>query len=116
MLQADVAQFGTRPNDRNRPVGRGALSCIRFTYLATRTESCKGMTSNIAQRIRDHKLGYTRTTSRFSEIKLVYQEKYETFAEARKRELYFKSSAGRRFLKNKSADVAQLAERLHGKE
>ena len=34
-------------------------------------------------------------------LKLVYSENYDSFAEARKRELYFKTAAGRRFLKTK---------------
>jgi hypothetical protein len=33
------------------------------------------------------------------DLVIVYTENYETFAEARKRELYFKSAAGRRFIK-----------------
>jgi hypothetical protein len=32
---------------------------------------------------------------------LVYKEDYESFDEARSRELYFKTAAGRRFLKTK---------------
>jgi len=33
------------------------------------------------------------------ELEIVYTEEYNTFDEARQRELYFKSGAGRRFLK-----------------
>jgi len=36
-----------------------------------------------------------------SNIEVVYIEKYDTFSEARKREVYLKTSAGRRFLKKK---------------
>ncbi len=35
------------------------------------------------------------------ELAVVYVEKFDTFVEARKREVYFKSAAGRRFLKKK---------------
>ncbi len=31
-------------------------------------------------------------------IEVVYTERYDTFDEARKREIYFKTAAGRRFL------------------
>ena len=34
-------------------------------------------------------------------LEIVYIEKYDTFLKARKRELYLKSAAGRRFIKNK---------------
>ncbi len=34
-------------------------------------------------------------------LKVVYKEEFQDFVSARKREVYFKSAAGRRFLKNK---------------
>jgi len=59
----------------------------------------KGVSNNLQRRIKEHKKGGTRTTSRMSGISLVYTEKFDTFEQARKRELYLKSAAGRRFLK-----------------
>ncbi len=59
------------------------------------------MTSNLIKRLIDHRSGHTKTTSKMKNLELVYKEEYVTFEEARKRELYFKSAAGRRFLKNK---------------
>jgi putative endonuclease len=61
----------------------------------------KGMTNNLERRLREHEAGSTQTTSRFEEIKVVYTEQFECFEEARARELYFKTAAGRRFLKTK---------------
>ncbi len=61
----------------------------------------KGMTNNLTRRLAEHSSGHTITTRRMNNPRLVYQEEYDTFVEARKRELYFKSSAGRRFLKTK---------------
>ncbi len=61
----------------------------------------KGVTSNIERRLEEHRKGQTRTTSMMTDASLVYSEEYETFAEARKREVYFKSGAGRRLLKTK---------------
>ncbi len=61
----------------------------------------KGMTKNLKRRLSEHRSGHTETTSRMKELELVYKEEYGTFTEARKRELYFKSAAGRRFLKTK---------------
>jgi len=59
----------------------------------------KGVTNNFVRRFAEHNSGHTKTTSRMSNLKLVYKEEYDTFEEARKRELYLKSAAGRRFLK-----------------
>jgi putative endonuclease len=61
----------------------------------------KGMTKNLKQRLYDHKRGHTVTTKKMDNPELIYTESYESFEEARKRELYFKTAAGRRFLKNK---------------
>ncbi|MEK7611970.1 MAG: GIY-YIG nuclease family protein [Patescibacteria group bacterium] len=63
----------------------------------------KGFTNNLARRLKEHRSGMSRTTSRMEELVVVYTETYKTLAEARKRELYLKSAAGRRFLKNKIA-------------
>jgi len=61
----------------------------------------KGVTNNLDRRLKEHLSGHTTTTSRMNELKVVYTEQYDNFKEARKREVYFKSAAGRRFLKNK---------------
>ena len=60
----------------------------------------KGLTNNIERRVQENKSGKTITTRKMSKLKVVYMEVLESFAEARKRELYLKSAAGRRFLKN----------------
>ena len=62
----------------------------------------KGCTNNLARRFREHasKSG-SRTTSMMSKLRVVYQEEYHTFVEARAREVYLKTAAGRRFLKVK---------------
>ena len=59
----------------------------------------KGMTNDLERRLAEHKRGKTITTSKMSGISVEYFETFNSFEEARKRELYFKTSAGRRFLK-----------------
>jgi len=59
----------------------------------------KGLTNNLERRLREHRSGHTITTSRMREFQVVYKEVYEDFEVARKRELYFKTAAGRRLLK-----------------
>ncbi len=61
----------------------------------------KGMTNNLERRLKEHKLGKTITTSKMKNPELVYKENYNNFEDARKRELYLKSAARRRFLKKK---------------
>lgn len=60
----------------------------------------KGMTGNsLEERLKQHLGGNTKTTRRMEGLKLIYSEVYQTAGEARTREKYFKSAAGRRWLK-----------------
>jgi putative endonuclease len=59
----------------------------------------KGMTRDLKNRLKEHKSGKTITTSKMSGLRVVYTEEFDTFKEARSRELYLKTAAGRRFLK-----------------
>ena len=61
----------------------------------------KGYTNDIGRRLKEHLAGHTITTRKMKNPQLVYFEEYDSFNSARQRELYFKSAAGRRFLKNK---------------
>jgi putative endonuclease len=61
----------------------------------------KGLTNNLQRRLAEHKRGKTTTTRRMANLEVVYSEKFETLQKARKREIYFKTAAGRRFIKNK---------------
>ncbi|OGH14708.1 MAG: hypothetical protein A2860_01175 [Candidatus Levybacteria bacterium RIFCSPHIGHO2_01_FULL_37_33] len=87
------------------PFGRAQLvyiPCILLYVLKDNEGNCyKGMTNNLIRRLHEHKNRQNISTSRMSNIEVVYIEKYDTFSEARKREVYLKTSAGRRFLKKK---------------
>jgi putative endonuclease len=61
----------------------------------------KGFTNNLARRFSEHVSGQTKTTKTMTGLKIVYTEEYETLKEARAREVYLKTAAGRKFLKNK---------------
>ncbi|OGH92235.1 MAG: hypothetical protein A2534_01875 [Candidatus Magasanikbacteria bacterium RIFOXYD2_FULL_39_9] len=61
----------------------------------------KGITNNLDRRLQEHRRGKTITTSKMKDIRVSYYEQYATFVEARAREVYFKTAAGRRFLKSK---------------
>jgi len=58
-----------------------------------------GLSSDVEKRLKMHNDGKVQSTKRRRPFRLIYQEVAETLVEARKREKYFKSAAGRRFLK-----------------
>ena len=59
----------------------------------------KGMTNNLERRLYEHNLGKHKSTKPFRPWILAYQEEFDTREEARKREIFFKSGAGREYLK-----------------
>ncbi|MFA5359953.1 MAG: GIY-YIG nuclease family protein [Patescibacteria group bacterium] len=58
-----------------------------------------GFSDNIKRRIIEHKQGKVKTTKNFGRFKCFELEKVSNIAEARKREKYWKSHAGRKKLK-----------------
>ena len=61
----------------------------------------KGHCEDLEKRIQQHNLGMTISIKPYIPFILVYYEEFESEQEAIKREKYFKSAAGRRFLKKK---------------
>jgi putative endonuclease len=61
----------------------------------------KGHWENLEERLTEHNSGRTVSIRPFIPFKLVYKESFDTREEAIAREKYFKTSAGRRFLKTK---------------
>jgi len=61
----------------------------------------KGHCENLDKRIAQHNSGMTKSNKKYAPFELVYYEEFENKVEAISRERYFKSSAGRRFLKTK---------------
>ena len=59
----------------------------------------KGLTKDVKRRLGEHKSGHTQSTKQLKNPEVVYKEEYASFEEARKREKYLKTAAGRRFLK-----------------
>jgi putative endonuclease len=57
-----------------------------------------GLSSNIGNRLKMHNSGKVKSTKGRRPLILIYKEKVGTLSEARKREKYFKSAAGRIFL------------------
>jgi len=58
-----------------------------------------GYTNNPKERLKKHNSGQVKSTKFRTPLELIYSEKFNNFAEVRKRELYWKSGGGRRKLK-----------------
>ncbi|MDE2071612.1 MAG: GIY-YIG nuclease family protein [Patescibacteria group bacterium] len=58
-----------------------------------------GSTLDMELRLREHNSGKNVFTRRHRPWRVVYQEKFEILGQARAREKYLKSAAGRRWLK-----------------
>ena len=69
------------------------LSSVNFK------KSYIGCTDNIDRRLAEHNSGKMAFTKRYKPWRLIHHEEFETLAEARKREGYLKTGAGRRILK-----------------
>jgi putative endonuclease len=59
-----------------------------------------GMTNNLERRLKQHNNGENRSTKAYKPFVLVLSEIYETRVDARKRERYLKSGAGKEHLKS----------------
>ena len=58
-----------------------------------------GLSYNVKQRLKQHNSGKVKPTKPFVKWKLIHLEKFNTRIEARIREKYFKSAAGRKWRK-----------------
>ena len=59
----------------------------------------KGVTNNLGRRLAEHKSGHTKSTKQLKNPVVVYTEEYDNFKQAREREIYLKTVAGRLFIK-----------------
>lgn len=57
-----------------------------------------GSTDNLERRLKQHRLGYTRTTKILGTKDLVYKEEFKTIIEARLREKKLKSYKSKRYI------------------
>ncbi len=60
----------------------------------------KGHCQDLEKRLKEHNSGITTSIKPYIPFKIVYFEKFESRGLAIKREKYFKSAAGRKFIKN----------------
>ena len=70
-------------------------------YSPTHKKYYKGHCENLQERLNEHNKGKTKSTKAFVPWEVVYYEIFSTRHEAIKRETYFKTAAGRRYLSKK---------------
>ncbi len=56
---------------------------------------------NPLTRVKSHNSGKTKSTKSGKPWKLIYQEYFKNYTEARKREIFLKSGQGRKYIKEK---------------
>lgn len=59
-----------------------------------------GITNNLKRRLNQHNNRLNKSTKSYRPFKLILSEKYKSYEEARKREIFLKSGVGRKFLDN----------------
>jgi len=62
-------------------------------------KSYVGITTDLKRRVKEHNSGKNFYTKRHCPWSIIYTEKFNSREEARKREKYLKTAAGRRYLK-----------------
>ena len=73
--------------------------CVYVLFSELDHQLYVGYTSDIARRIKEHSEGRNTSTKHRRPFKLIFLEYYLFKEDAKSRELYFKSSKGKRMLK-----------------
>ena len=60
-----------------------------------------GFYDNVQRRLEEHNNGFVKSTKSRIPFELIYYEKVDTVLEARRKEKYFKSGFGRKYIANK---------------
>lgn len=99
----------TRSKSRTRFGARLACRAARsynlhmyFVYILQSSSDGKtyvGSTDNVERRLKEHNTGRSKATKHRGPLKLLFTEEFETHLEAARREKWWKSSTGRRKLK-----------------
>jgi putative endonuclease len=73
--------------------------CVYILFSEKDHQLYVGFTTNLEKRIQAHNEGGTKSTAYRRPLKLIYCEFYLLEKEARNRELYFKTTAGKKAIK-----------------
>ncbi|MCO6478362.1 MAG: GIY-YIG nuclease family protein [Phaeodactylibacter sp.] len=78
------------------------FSFMVYVYVIRSLETGRhyvGIAQDVGRRLKEHNAGRSRSTRPYAPWELVHVEGFNSHEEARAREKYLKSSAGRRYLK-----------------
>lgn len=104
-LAEDSASLTQRSGRASRGGSNGrtaAFEEMHFVYILKSDVAAKsyvGLTTDVSRRLEQHNAGLHAYTKRYAPWKVIRQEEYATVRDARVREKYLKSAAGRRFLR-----------------
>jgi putative endonuclease len=73
--------------------------CVYILFSKKDFELYTGYTTNLEARIKDHNSGGTKSTSYRTPLELIFCEFYLFEEDARKREMYFKTTMGKKAIK-----------------
>lgn len=79
-----------------------------YSYIlinSDRTKTYIGHTDNLNRRLKEHNSGNNKFTSKFGPWEVKHFEKFDELVHAIKREKYFKSCTGRKFIKKLFNDI-----------
>ena len=86
----------------------GEATVIRFYAYVIKSLNhdfyYKGHCKNLVERLLQHNAGMTKSIRPYIPFQVIYTEEFDSREKAIEREKYFKSAAGRRYLKNKIVD------------
>jgi putative endonuclease len=84
------------------------MIAVYALYNEINSEIYIGITLDIIRRLQEHNSGKSRYTKAFKPWKVFYTEECENYPTARNRELFFKTSTGRRELKRRLLEYKLL--------
>ena len=64
----------------------------------SKTKTYVGSTENLNKRLEEHNAGKVKSSKPYRPYKILYWEEFDSLAEARRREAYYKNTSGRRRL------------------
>jgi putative endonuclease len=66
----------------------------------TKTRTYTGVADNVDKRLGEHNAGRVKSSSPYRPYQVIYTESFKTLSEARQKEKFYKSTTGRRRLKD----------------
>ena len=75
------------------------MAIVYILYGSTFDRYYIGSTRDLEKRFKAHKAGKVRSTKAYRPWEIFYTEEFGTYSEARKRENFLKTGAGRKWLK-----------------